>query len=61
MFQESGLALRCNDDSFIWTCEVRAPQKKSSHLKGFLMEDLGLVFGEKVPANTPWLKLTVSK
>ncbi|MCK7456279.1 DNA-binding domain-containing protein [Enterobacter asburiae] len=57
MFQESGLALRCNDDSFIWTCEVRVPQKKSSQLKGFLMEDPGLVLGEKVPVNNPWLKL----
>ncbi|ELY3793945.1 TraI domain-containing protein [Cronobacter sakazakii] len=57
MFQESGLALRCNDDSFIWTCEVRAPQKKSSQLKGFLMEDPKLVLGEKMPVNNPWLKL----
>ncbi|ECC8734135.1 relaxase [Salmonella bongori] len=57
MFQESGLALRCNDDSFIWTCEVRAPQKKSSQLKGFLMEDPGLVLGEKMSVNNPWLKL----
>ncbi|MET2607435.1 conjugal transfer nickase/helicase domain-containing protein [Klebsiella pneumoniae] len=56
MFQESGLALRCNDDSFIWTCEVRAPQK-TGQLKGFLIEDPGLVFGEKMPVNNPWLKL----
>ncbi|MDD9578963.1 DNA-binding domain-containing protein [Enterobacter sp. FR 78] len=33
------------------------PQKKSSQLKGFLMEDPGLVLGEKVPVNNPWLKL----
>ncbi|WP_373856564.1 STY4528 family pathogenicity island replication protein [Klebsiella variicola] len=59
MFQESGLALRSNDDSFIWTCEVRAPQK-TGQLKGFLMEDPGLVFGEKVPANNPWLKRVMS-
>lgn len=57
MFQESGLALRCNDDSFIWTCEVRVPQKKSSQLKGFLIEDPKQVLGEKVPVNNPWLKL----
>lgn len=56
MFQESGLALRCNDDSFIWTCEVRAPQK-SNPLKGFLMKDPSLAFGENVPVNNPWLKL----
>ncbi|VEA64402.1 Pyruvate/2-oxoglutarate dehydrogenase complex dihydrolipoamide acyl transferase (E2) component-related enzyme [Salmonella enterica subsp. salamae] len=60
MFQESGLALRCNDDSFIWTCEVRAPQKKSSQLKGFLMADPGLVLGEKMPVNNPWLKLLLN-
>ncbi|WP_275162735.1 conjugal transfer nickase/helicase domain-containing protein [Citrobacter portucalensis] len=54
MFQESGLAMRCNDGSFIWTCEVRAPQKKSSQLKRFLMAKL--VLGEKVPVNNPWLK-----
>ncbi|EQC0631586.1 conjugal transfer nickase/helicase domain-containing protein [Salmonella enterica] len=59
MFQESGLALRSNDDSFIWTCEVRTPQK-TGQLKGFLMEDPGLVFGEKVPANNPWLKRVMS-
>lgn len=57
MFQESGLALRCNDESFIWICEVRVPQKKSSQLKGFLMEDPKQVLGEKVPVNNPWLKL----
>ncbi|MEB6282222.1 conjugal transfer nickase/helicase domain-containing protein [Klebsiella pneumoniae] len=57
MFQESGLALRCNDDSFIWSCEVRVPQKKSSQLKGFLIEDPKQVLGEKVPVNNPWLKL----
>ncbi len=46
--------MRCNDGSFIWTCEVRAPQKKSSQLKRFLMAKL--VLGEKVPVNNPWLK-----
>ncbi|XSY74554.1 conjugal transfer nickase/helicase domain-containing protein [Escherichia coli] len=41
----------------MWTCEVCAPQKKNSQLKGFLMEDPGLVLGEKIPVNNPWLKL----
>ncbi|WP_416180917.1 hypothetical protein [Enterobacter bugandensis] len=57
MFQESGLALNCNEDSIIWTCEVRASQKKNNLFKGFLMEALGLVLGEKMLVNNPWLKL----
>ncbi|MCE1383918.1 DNA-binding domain-containing protein [Enterobacter hormaechei] len=57
MFQESGLALSCNEDSLIWTSEVRASQKKNNLFKGFLMEARGLVLGEKMPVNNPWLKL----
>lgn len=59
-FQESGLALRCNEDSFIWTCEVKAP-RKTSQLKGFLMKETGLVFGEKVPVNNPWVRLVTER
>jgi len=55
-FQESGLAMSCNDETYIWTCEVKAP-RKTNHLKGFLMQDTTLVFGEKVPVNNPWVKL----
>lgn len=59
-FQDSGLALRCNEDSFIWTCDVKAP-RKTSQLKGFLMQEPGLVFGENVPVNNPWVRLVTEQ
>lgn len=55
--QTSGLLRRRSEDSYIWTCEVKTP-RKTQHLKGFLLPDTRLVFGENVPVNNPWLRLS---
>lgn len=54
--QESGLLRRGDEDSYIWTCEVKTPGK-ALHLKGFLLPEPLRVFSEKMPVNNPWLKL----
>jgi integrating conjugative element relaxase (TIGR03760 family) len=54
--QASGVLKRCNEDTYIWICEVKSPGK-TRNLKGFLLPEPQQLFGENVPVNNPWLRL----
>ncbi|RPH30233.1 relaxase [Buttiauxella warmboldiae] len=58
--QASGLLKRNNEETYIWICEVKSPGK-TRNLKGFLLPDPQLLFGESVPVNNPWLRLVSEK
>ncbi|EOF5384472.1 MobH family relaxase [Salmonella enterica] len=55
-FQRLGLHMRGDDGINIFVCEVRGP-RKTRRVKGYLLENPGILFGDNVPEDNPYLSI----
>ncbi|HAT6803601.1 TPA: DNA-binding domain-containing protein [Citrobacter freundii] len=50
---------RSNDGINIFTCEVKGP-RKTRRVKGYLLDNPELIFGDNPPEDNPYLSVVIS-
>ncbi|HAT6801793.1 TPA: DNA-binding domain-containing protein [Citrobacter freundii] len=59
IFQKLKLHQRSNDGINIFTCEVKGP-RKTRRVKGYLLDNPELIFGDNPPEDNPYLSVVIS-
>ncbi|HAT6803608.1 TPA: DNA-binding domain-containing protein [Citrobacter freundii] len=57
-FQKLKLHQRGSDGINIFTCEVKGP-RKTRRVKGYLLDNPGLIFGDNLPEDNPYLSVVI--